>query len=125
MKNTKDLLKGLAVGVALAIGATVLASWSEPTQNPTGGNPEPPLNVSNLGQTKGGNLVVNGSNQYQNGLLVPYGALVVGDANPSTAPGQLKLDVAGKTGSELFCNLAGSKCFSVNNLCQKVPNLCQ
>lgn len=124
MKNNEwsGIAKGIIVGVLLIAGVTVLAAWNEPTQNPTGGNPEPPINTSNTGQIKGGNLVINANNQFQNGLLVPFGALVVGESNPAAA---LKVDVGGKTGSEQFCNGTGTKCFTVDNLCAKVANLCQ
>lgn len=122
MKDWKDIAKGIVIGAVLMIGATVLASWSEPTAAPTGGNADAPLNVSNTGQTKAGNLVVNNNGDFANGLLVPYGALVVGDPTPTAG---LKIDVSGKTGSDLFCNGTGTKCFNVDTLCQKVANLCQ
>ncbi len=126
--NREDLKKvalGIVVGVALAGGASVLAVWNEPTSAPTGGNPAAPLHVGNTGQSKGGNIVVNANNQYQNGLLVSFGALVVGDSSPETGSGQLKLDVEGKTGSTQFCDASGTQCFTVADLCSKVASLCQ
>jgi len=126
MKNEwKSITKGLAVGVALAIGAQVFAAWSEPTTAPPGGNPEAPINTSVTGQVKKGNLVLNFSNVAQNALLLPYGAMVIGDATPETAPGKLKVDVEGKTGSTQFCDENGVKCFTVENLCTQLPKLCK
>lgn len=123
MKNEmKNIAKGLIIGVALMITATVLAAWSEPTQPPTGGNPEAPLNVGNVSQTKGGNLVVNANNQGVNGLLVPFGNVLIGTAN---FPANLKLNVGSGIGATLYCDQNGRNCFTAANLCQKVPNLCQ
>ncbi|HEY4493379.1 MAG TPA: hypothetical protein VJB98_02065 [Candidatus Paceibacterota bacterium] len=120
-KETKNILKGVVIGGVLMISATVMAAWSEPTQAPTGGNPEAPINVSNASQTKGGNLVVNSNNQSLNGLLVPFGNVVVGDMSPEAA---LKLDVEGKAGATQFCNDSGTQCFTVATLCLKVNQLC-
>ncbi|OHB17444.1 MAG: hypothetical protein A2749_01485 [Parcubacteria group bacterium RIFCSPHIGHO2_01_FULL_45_26] len=119
------ILSGVAIGVMLAMSVSVFAVWNEPTQPPTGGNPSGPINTSNAGQSKGGNIVVNANNQYQNGFLVPFGAMVVGDATPETANGQLKLDVEGKAGAIKFCDENGTQCFTVASLCSKIPNLCQ
>ncbi len=120
----KGIAKGLVLGLALAASVGAMAAWNEPTQAPTAGNPDAPLNVSNTGQSKGGNLVVNGNNQYQNALLAPFGAVVVGDATPETAPGQLKVDVEGKIGGTQYCNENGTQCFTVANLCSHVAGLC-
>ncbi|HEY4505044.1 MAG TPA: hypothetical protein VJI73_04720 [Candidatus Paceibacterota bacterium] len=124
-EDIKKMLIGMVMGVFLAAGVGVWAVWSEPTQAPTGGNPSAPVNVSNTGQTKGGNLVVNANNQYQNGFLVSFGALVIGDPTPETSPGQLKLDVEGKAGATMFCDANGTKCFTVTTLCSKISGLCE
>ncbi|MDO8672525.1 MAG: hypothetical protein Q7O66_14005 [Dehalococcoidia bacterium] len=122
MKNEiKNILKGVAVGAVLMVGATVFAAWNEPSQNPTGGNPEPPINVSDTGQVKGGNLVVNNSNEYENGLIVRFGNLLVGTTN---APAGLKLNVGSGVGATKYCDSDGANCFTAANLCAKVPNLC-
>ena len=102
--ETKSILKGLILGAVLMVSATVLASWSEPSQAPTGGNAEAPINVGNASQVKGGNLVVNGNNQSANGLIVPFGNVLVKDK---------------------ICDNSGTKCFTVDNLCQQVRSLCQ
>ena len=122
-QDKKNMFKGLALGLFLAVTGSVLADWNEPPSAPTGGNVSTPINVSNIGQTKGGNLVVNGNNQFANGLIVPYGALVIGDSTPEAG---LKVDVEGKTGSTMFCDENGNNCFTASKLCQKVGGLnCQ
>ncbi len=124
-QELKDILKGVALGVVLAVTGSVMAAWSEPTQAPTGGNADAPINVSNTGQTKGGNLVVNNNNQNANGLIVPFGAIVAGNVVPAVG---LKIHVVGKTGSDQFCNTkegANRKCVTLEDLCQKLgPNVC-
>lgn len=115
-----DISKGLLAGVLLAGGLTAIAAWSEPSSAPTSGNIDAPINVSNTGQSKGGNLVVNANNQSSAGLLVPFGTLIVGDSNPNF---NLKVDVKGDTGSDRFCNGDRTKCFSVTELCQKFSQI--
>ncbi|HEY4518060.1 MAG TPA: hypothetical protein VJG48_00360 [Candidatus Paceibacterota bacterium] len=125
MKNNEwsGIAKGIILGVILVAGVTALAAWNEPTQNPTGGNPEPPINTSNTGQIKGGNLTVNANNQAANGLLVPFGNVLIGATN---FPAGLKLNVDSGVGATKFCeNTNGGKCFTVADLCAKVANLCQ
>ncbi|HEY4483228.1 MAG TPA: hypothetical protein VI953_03590 [Candidatus Paceibacterota bacterium] len=124
MKNNEwgGIAKGIILGVILVAGVTALAAWNEPSQNPTGGNPEPPINVSDTGQTKGGNLVVNNSNKYENGLLVRFGNLLVGTTE---APAGLKLNVGSGVGATKYCDSTGANCFTAANLCAKVPDLCQ
>ncbi|HEY9582732.1 MAG TPA: hypothetical protein VJK09_00245 [Candidatus Paceibacterota bacterium] len=100
----KGILKGLVVGAVLMVSATAIAAWSEPSSAPTGGNADAPINVSNTSQIKGGNLVVNSNNQSANGLIVPFGNVLVKDK---------------------ICNNSGTKCFTVENLCQQVRSLCQ
>jgi len=119
--DLKNICKGLIVGLVLAVGVGVLGAWSEPTTAPPSGNPEAPINVSNSGQSKGGNLLVNANNQFLNGFLVPFGNVVIGDSSPEAG---LKLDVEGKTGATQFCNENGTKCFTVDKLCTKISGLC-
>ena len=90
--NLIDITKGIAIGVALTLSVSVFAAWSEPSQAPTGGNVEAPINVSNASQKKGGNLVLNANNQGANGLVVPFGNVLIGSGLPIN---NAKLDVAG------------------------------
>src|SRR3989344_2163080 len=109
MKNElKGIGKGLLIGLILAVGVSVFAAWSEPTSAPTAGNADAPINVSNSTQTKGGNLVVNNNNQGVNGLIVPFGNVLIGI---STYPSNLKLNVGSGIGATQYCDNTGANCF--------------
>src|SRR3989338_2497324 len=65
MNSLKPLLFGLVLGLTLAAGLTVYATWSPPTAAPPGctaGNPgcDAPINVGSEEQRKAGSLVVEG-----------------------------------------------------------------
>jgi len=124
MKNNEwnGIAKGIIVGVLLVAGVTVLAAWSEPTQNPTGGNPEPPINVSNTRQIKGGALELNANNVSANALMVSFGNVLIGT---NDYPAGLKLNVGSGVGATKYCDSTGANCFTAANLCAKVPNLCR
>ena len=65
LSRLKPLLFGLVIGLTLALGLTVYATWSPPTAAPPGctaGNPgcDAPINVGSEEQRKAGSLVVEG-----------------------------------------------------------------
>ena len=68
----------LLLGAFLVATSSVSALWQGPTQSPPGGNVAVPVNIGNNAQIKEGNLTLNASNSFLNGLLVPYGKVGVG-----------------------------------------------
>ena len=72
-------IKTFAFLAILLLGASYASAlWQGPTQTPPGGNVAVPLNIGNNAQIKEGNLTLNASNSFLNGLLVPYGKVGVG-----------------------------------------------
>ncbi|HEY4515011.1 MAG TPA: hypothetical protein VJJ22_02525 [Candidatus Paceibacterota bacterium] len=126
-EETKNILKGVTLGILLTLSGTVLAAWTEPTAPPPGANVEAPINVSNNSQAKGGNLTLNTNNIKEYGLIVQYGKLLISNTAPPQPNNPNELYVKGETGSDKFCNTLGTKCFTVDQLCAKAPgswNLC-
>ena len=72
----------LLLGSFLVAASSVSALWQGPSQAPPGGNVAAPINVGNNSQIKEGNLTLNVSNSFLNGLLVPYGNVGIGTINP-------------------------------------------
>lgn len=64
------------------------AAWSDPTGAPPSNNTEVPINVGSTGQTKTGNLWIQGVNgsgvSYANGLIVENGYVGLGSVNPQS-----------------------------------------
>ena len=89
--------------IALLFGASYAqALWQGPTQTPPGGNVSTPINIGNNSQIKEGNLTLNASNYFANGLLVPYGNVGIGTASP----GQ-KLEVVGNIKGQIIESASG------------------
>jgi len=76
--------------ICLAIASYAIAQWTEPTSTPPGDNVSTPLNVSNVGQSKAGGLILN-TGGATNGLIVDQGNVGIGTTEPSE-----KLDVDGQ-----------------------------
>ena len=72
----------LLLGAFLFAASSVSALWQGPTQTPPGGNVSAPVNVGNNAQIKEGDLTLNASNYFANGLLVPYGKVGIGTTSP-------------------------------------------
>ncbi|MEK7128902.1 MAG: hypothetical protein AAB858_00980, partial [Patescibacteria group bacterium] len=77
-KIPTNIFAFLLLGAFLVATSSVSALWQGPTQTPPGGNVSAPVNVGNNAQIKEGNLTLNASNTYLNGLLVPYGNVGIG-----------------------------------------------
>jgi len=56
--------------IALFLVGSLVVAWEGPTKEPPEGNVPPPLNVSNTGQSKGGGLILNSSEDADVGLIV-------------------------------------------------------
>jgi hypothetical protein len=76
--------------------AFAFAAWSDPSQSPTGGNVDQPINVSGSAQEKVGGLILN-SGGATNGLLIPYGKVGIANNAPT-----YKLDVNGSVGATAY-----------------------
>ena len=81
-KIPTNIFAFLLLGAFLVATSSVSALWQGPTQTPPGGNVSAPVNVGDNAQIKEGNLTLNASNTYLNGLLVPYGNVGIGTTNP-------------------------------------------
>ena len=89
-------IKTFAFLAILLLGASYASAlWQGPTQTPPGGNVAAPLNIGNNAQIKEGNLTLNASNSFLNGLLVPYGNVGIGTASPTA-----KLHLGGTAGTD-------------------------
>ncbi len=84
-------LQILTAAVLVFVFSLMAVAFSEPTQTPPAGNVSAPLNVSNLGQSKAGGLILNtGGAVY--GLIVENGFVGIGTLSP-----EKKLHVVGDT----------------------------
>jgi len=69
----------LAMSILLSY---LVFAWTEPSQNPPGGNVAPPLNTSINAQAKEGALVVGNNSAVTTGLIVRYGNVGIGTTGP-------------------------------------------
>jgi len=94
--------------ICLAIASYAIAQWTEPTSTPPGDNVSTPLNVSNVGQSKAGGLILN-TGGATNGLIVDQGNVGIGTTEPSE-----KLHVVGsiRVDSESDICIEGGTCLS-------------
>ena len=60
IRSSSVFLSGLVVAFIIIAPLVALAAWSEPTQAPTGGNPDAPINTGTQNQNKNGGLSVTG-----------------------------------------------------------------
>lgn len=85
-RKTSFLAGAVIVGIVIGISLQfALAAWSEPPAGttPPDGNVGAPINTSNFGQSKSGNLMLNQNGTYANGLLVPNGNVGIGTMTPA------------------------------------------
>ncbi len=90
-KKSKVLYALPAVVLSALLAVAIVYAWTEPTAAPPGNNVATPLNVSSVGQTKAGGLMLN-TGGATNGLIVDKGNVGIGTTAPSS---RAKLDVAG------------------------------
>lgn len=76
-------LKVVSLGLILGLGLQFAQAWTTPSALPPGGNVSGPVTVGDVGQSKVGNLALNTSGIYANGLLVPNGNVGIGTAAPN------------------------------------------
>ena len=103
--NIPHLSFGIVLGIALAIGLSVLA-FTEPTDNPPGGNVLAPLNTGAAGQQKLGGLVLGVNCILPNcttGLIVQNGNVGIGTTGPVA-----RLDVQGFASGSTGLRVLGS-----------------
>ncbi|TSD01639.1 MAG: TonB-dependent receptor [Parcubacteria group bacterium Athens0714_25] len=84
IQNIKWLSFSLVLGLLLGGGMAIVSAWTDPAAAPPGGNIGAPINTGNTGQSKGGNLVLNASGTWANGLIVASGNVGIGTATPSS-----------------------------------------
>lgn len=85
------ILQILTAAVLVFVFSLIANAFTQPTQTPPGGNVSAPLNISSLGQSKAGGLILNtGGAVY--GLIVENGFVGIGTLNP-----EKKLHVVGDT----------------------------
>ncbi len=126
LKKSGYWISVVIIGVVLGLSIQFVAAWTEPAQKPPAGNLEAPINTSNIGQLKQGNLVLNTNGTWANGLIVANGNVGIGTTNPTQ-----KLDVAGNARATDFCT-TGGKCLSnaltkmtrIDNSSSSAVNLC-
>lgn len=105
--NFLTSLRTLILALVLSIGVSyAYAAWTAPTQTPPLGNIATPVNIGDNAQIKEGNLMLNNTGAFVNGLIVRYGNVGIGVVNPTE-----KLDVAGKVKGTELC--IGSDCRNV------------
>src|SRR4030042_4378227 len=79
-----------AVGLILGLSIQFVQAWTESGAAPPGGNVGAPINTSDFTQTKMGNISLNKSGTWANGLIVENGNAVfngnvgIGTAGPNT-----------------------------------------
>ena len=115
-------LTTVTLAILLGSAVSVIADWSAPLSNPpicTAGNPgcNPPINTSNVAQTKSGNLTLSAD-------LRVNGNVGFGIAPSAT----YKTEIVGTTGATDFCIRGTGICLqalnnTVNNLNTTVNNL--
>jgi len=77
-------IKGFFVGIIVSVcflAISALFAWTSPTSDPPGGNVSGPINISAVGQTKQGGLMINTAGA-DVGLIVLKGKVGVGTENP-------------------------------------------
>ncbi|MBP9751845.1 MAG: hypothetical protein KBD19_03230 [Candidatus Moranbacteria bacterium] len=76
-------VKIVSLGLILGLGLQLAEAWTAPSALPPGGNVSGPVTVGDVGQSKAGNLALNTSGIYANGLLVPNGNVGIGTVAPN------------------------------------------
>lgn len=73
MKTTKQLIIAIVIGLVLAAGVSYgYSTWTFPTADPTGNNPDAPINTGSSNQAKLGGLAIG----YSDASIVPSSGLV-------------------------------------------------
>jgi len=95
---------------------------------PPGGNVPAPLNVGPTGQTKDANLVLNLLNVSANGLLVPFGNVGIGTANPQSRlqvdNGYIQLDLTAGAPPATDCDTAAERGRMITNNVAGILYIC-
>lgn len=60
-KELLQSIKIIVLGLILGLGVSFVSAWTGPTTGAPGGNVNPPLNVGESAQTKGGSLIISNS----------------------------------------------------------------
>jgi len=94
MKNKRLIKTGyvigsICLGILIGVSVHLTKAWVEPDQMPPGGNIAAPLNTGNVGQSKGGGLILNTLGAIY-GLIVDKGNTGLGTRTPTE-----KLEVCG------------------------------
>lgn len=114
LKNSLfSTLKVVIVGVVLAGGISYASTWVAPTQAPTGGNPDAPVNVGPTGQIKLGGLTLGAGNGVTQALTILNGQSGFGS---STIPSNLLVGVNGPVGATEYCDQNGQNCVPASSI---------
>jgi hypothetical protein len=81
-KVQKFILLAVGVLVMSILISYLVFAWTEPSQNPPGGNVPAPINVGPEGQAKQGGLILN-TGGASTGLIVQYGNVGIGTTAPN------------------------------------------
>lgn len=110
---SKEFFNKLGPSIFIVVFAGLIVfgavwAWTEPDVVPPGGNVYAPLNTANNSQIKKGNLAVNASSTWANGLIV-FGNVGIDDTSPDS-----KLDVDGQIHAtdDICTDSGGGVCLS-------------
>lgn len=118
MKKTTFAFFLICLLLIIGSFSSAYGAWQPPGSGvtPPEGNPEAPINTSDVGQTKWGNLTVNGLFSAINDLLIGP-AIPISDNlfNTATHP-NFVAKIQGDLGASRYCDVSGNNCKAITEL---------